>query len=155
MRVYTGDSKLDSYNNKIQNNQNQINILNQRIRQINEDLEQLYALKRKLQNIRDSIEHGKSGSTGVIGGIVGSLLSPFQAVIKPNVFNKLKDVISGSNYSRAKNSSNNSIDKVNRKIKELEREREECRSGISRCQSNITTAKYQKSAYIRSKTVNM
>ncbi len=149
MGAYAGDPKIDTLNARIQRNKNQINVLNQRIRQINEDLAQLKELKRRLKGVQDAIENGKRGSTGVIGETIGSLLSPFKAVIKPTVFNKLKDAISGADYNRAKRASNSSIDKVVRKIKELEREREECKSGISRCQSNIANAKYQKSEYIR------
>lgn len=85
------------------------------IKQLKKDIAELKELKQKVKNVSDALTNGKNISASAIS----QLFHDFN--VKPFVFLPLKDMIEGSGYFRAYYASTSSMDKISKKIKELER----------------------------------
>lgn len=141
------DSTVASYDNQICNNNQRIAECSQRIRQLEDDIEDLGRIKAKVGNVDNAITMAAEVTSSKISNFPLLITNPF-SILKTNFFSSFLDVVKGSEHVKAKKGIESVTIKISNKISELQREIENLRLEIGRCNSNVSSLICKKSNYI-------
>ncbi len=144
------DSTVASYDTQINNHNQTISECYTKIKQCEDDIEELKRLKIKVDDVDSAVDTAVTATSNKIDNLPSVITNPF-AFLKLNYFSTFLDTIRGSDHKRAKGGIESAVTKINNKIKELQNEIESLRSTITQCQNSITSLKQQKGSYITAK----
>lgn len=145
------DSTVASYNNQIYSNNKRIDECIQRIRQLEDDIEDLQRVKTRVHGVDTAVTMATNGTAKKISNLPSAITNPF-SVLKMNYFSSFLDVIKGNEHTRAQKGIESANAKINAQIGKLQREIESLRSEINRCNSNIRSLRWQRNNYIAAAT---
>lgn len=130
------------YNSKILNNKNIINACNRTIKNLNDEIEELEVLKRKVVSLRDSVEEAANKTITKINDLP-NIFAMTYSVLNVGFFSKITNVVKGSEYSKAYEHMGMALTDIQRKINELNSQIEKNRTTINQCNRNINNLKIQ------------
>ncbi len=141
------DNTIEFYDGQIHDNNQRIGECYQRIRKIEDDIEELRRIKKKVQHVDYAVVSAVDSTEKKLNGFPSLIVNPL-ALLKTSYFSNLFDVVKGNGHTRAKAGIESAIQKINVKIHELQGEIENLKLEIGRCNSNINNINSQKNLYI-------
>lgn len=145
------DSTVASYDSQIGSNNTTIDNCYDRIRQLEDDIDELKKLKIKVGDVDEAVANAVSNTSNKINRLPSVIVNPF-SFLKLNYFSNFFDVLNGPEHKNAKNSIDNAVKKIDKQISNCQTEIENLRGEITRCNNNIRTLTTQKNNYIAAAT---
>lgn len=124
------DPRVIDCQRKIKNNNNRINECRKKISELQSDIEELKQLRKKYVDFQYDLDNSVSKSENQINSIVGAVFNAF-SVIKNTFFSPMMEVIKGPQLTRARNSLEASIQKIDDRICKNQNEIEALQKEIS------------------------
>lgn len=124
------DPRIEECEKKIRNNKYQIEKYERKIVDLKEEIEELKKIRSKIFNLQNEIDASVSKSESKVNNIVGMIFNAI-SVIKGTLFFSILDVIKGPQRTQADNGLASSLSKINKKIKEFEKEIENLSTQIN------------------------
>ncbi len=139
------------YNAQIAENQNAIWAYQQEISQLEEQIQELNAMKNQTADLQAVLHSTASRAEARIGGMT-SLWGTIASVLNGNFFSNILTVVKGGEYAAADNGLSTSEEVIQNKISELGREIEQRQNAIDSCSMNITSLQNAKTAYLQAQS---
>lgn len=145
------DSTVGWYDGQISNNRQTIVNCNNQIKACEDDVEELRRLKIRVGAVDSAVVTATKNSADKVNKLPMLISNPF-SVLKMNFFSGFLDMIKGPEHMRARNAVGNAVEKIDTKIRELERKIDDLQDEIRRCNGNINSLTTQKRSYIAQAT---
>lgn len=145
------DDKVGWYDGQISNNRRTIASCNKRIMVFEDDIDDLRRMRIRIENVDSAVVAAAIKSSDKVNKLPSVLSNPL-SVLKIGFFSNFLGAIKGSEHNRARNSIGDAIEKVDKKINELQGEIEDLQGEIRRCNGNIDSLTTQKRNYITQST---
>lgn len=128
------DPRIQECQKKIRKNNTRISDCKNQIASLQEEIDDLRALRAKYVDFQNRMDESVSKTESAIGGII-NIFNSALSVISGTFFSKIADVVKGPEHTRAKNSLDSAIHKIDNQISDNQNKIDSLNSQINRLTS--------------------